>query len=282
MRTTRLAFSLGLLLVCVAQAEWVTTTVAVGANPRAAAVNPVTNKVYVANCGGDSVTVIAAARTSDTKVQAVFDRLPGDTTAYGRPSLTGKGVNRSAPGHTTMMGVLNRGWTAQLPWNWATVTGGGGTDSVTWSYSWGTDSLILGENFVCAVPLEDQAATTNNLGPGTPFAGNIEVYPLYRIGLAGGVEETPSAEVRTTNAATIVRGVLVLGGVDSRQNTVYRAELLDAAGRKVMELMPGANDVRGLAPGVYFCHLTANSASSAQASGVMRDASSFPKVVVTR
>jgi len=51
--------------------------------------------------------------------------------------------------------------------------------------------------------------------------------------------------------ATVVRGVLRLG-VDSRQNTGYRAELLDAAGRMVMSLKAGANDVSKLAPGVYF------------------------------
>jgi len=31
-----------------------------------------------------------------------------------------------------------------------------------------------------------------------------------------------------------------------------RAVLLDVSGRKVMDLKPGANDVRALAPGVYF------------------------------
>jgi hypothetical protein len=31
-----------------------------------------------------------------------------------------------------------------------------------------------------------------------------------------------------------------------------RAALLDAAGRKVMDLAPGDNDVSRLAPGVYF------------------------------
>ncbi len=49
-----------------------------------------------------------------------------------------------------------------------------------------------------------------------------------------------------------MRGVLVLGAVDSRQNTEYRAELLDAAGRKVMDLVKGVNDVSRLALGVYF------------------------------
>jgi len=69
--------------------------------------------------------------------------------------------------------------------------------------------------------------------------------------VAGAVDEKPSVEVRTTNAATIVRGVLNLQ-VDSRQHSAHRAELLDVSGRKVMRLQPGANDVRGLAPGVYF------------------------------
>jgi hypothetical protein len=68
----------------------------------------------------------------------------------------------------------------------------------------------------------------------------------------GGVEETPVAEARTPSVGpTVVRGVLNLA-VDSGQNTAYRAELLDVAGRKASELRPGANDVGRLAPGVYF------------------------------
>jgi hypothetical protein len=69
-----------------------------------------------------------------------------------------------------------------------------------------------------------------------------------------GIEEAMGAEVRAVKPGpTVVKGVLVLGAaVDSRQRAVDRAELLDAAGRKVMDLKPGANDVRMLAPGVYF------------------------------
>ena len=56
---------------------------------------------------------------------------------------------------------------------------------------------------------------------------------------------------RRTSGATIVRGLIQ---VDSRQYAVYRggAELLDILGRRVMDLQPGANDVRRLSPGVYF------------------------------
>ena len=151
--------------------------------------NPVTDKVYVANHGSGNVTVIADAPTNDTKVRAVFNPLPGDTTALARPTLTGKGVNRSTPNRTAMMGVCNRLNTAQKPWDWATVTSGAGTDSIAWTYNWGTDSLIAGENFVCAQPLESDAGITNNEGLGTPFAGNLAVYPVYRIPSYGGIAD---------------------------------------------------------------------------------------------
>ncbi len=67
-----------------------------------------------------------------------------------------------------------------------------------------------------------------------------------------GVEEIRNAEAQTPNAATLVRGALMLGAADSRQNPRHRTALHDAAGRKVADLRPGANDVGSLAPGVYF------------------------------
>jgi hypothetical protein len=229
-----------------------TTMVTTGATPTAVAVNPVTDKIYVACGGGNNVTVITDAPANDTKVRAAFNRLPGDTTALARPTLTGKGVNRSTPGRTAMMGVCNRMGTAQKAWSWATVSSGAGTDSIMWSYTWGTDSLILGENFVCCAPLEDQAATSNNLGLGSPFAGNLEVYPVYRLEYHVGQKEAARPGVRMTQLPTIVRGVLFLNGDCARTGTVPKTVLLDIAGREVLELKSGPNDVSGLPPGVYF------------------------------
>jgi len=66
-----------------------------------------------------------------------------------------------------------------------------------------------------------------------------------------GIAEAMNDERATRNAApTIVRGVLMVE--DRRQTTGDRAELLDAGGRKVLDLTAGANDVRFLVPGVYF------------------------------
>jgi len=103
--------------------------------------------------------------------------------------------------------------------------------------------------------------------------GNPEMY--YKRNPTGNVgsEEPPTARARTPNVGpTIVRGVLSLE-VGSRQHTAYRAELLDIAGRKVLDLRPGPNDVSSLAPGVYFAR---------QTHGVRRQASSVTKVVLSR
>jgi len=66
-----------------------------------------------------------------------------------------------------------------------------------------------------------------------------------------GVEETASAEVRAAcPGPTVVRSTLNLQpAICSLQSEIG---LLSVDGRKVMDLRPGDNDVRALAPGVYF------------------------------
>ena len=66
--------------------------------------------------------------------------------------------------------------------------------------------------------------------------------------LTGGVEEARGAPMPRYLCQTIVGRALKLP-----RGTKVRAYLLmDISGRKVMDLSPGANDVRALAPGVYF------------------------------
>jgi len=72
-----------------------------------------------------------------------------------------------------------------------------------------------------------------------------------------GIQEMPSDEVRMTNAGpSIVRGVLFLPRdmteLPGNSDRVPRPALLDISGRKVLDLLPGANDVSQLAPGIYF------------------------------
>ena len=66
-----------------------------------------------------------------------------------------------------------------------------------------------------------------------------------------GLADMAKPEVRRTSiGATIVRGTLQLSPVALRSPST--ADLLGISGRKVLDLHPGANDVRRLAPGVYF------------------------------
>jgi hypothetical protein len=89
-----------------------------------------------------------------------------------------------------MLAVGNRLNTAQKVWNPASILTGAGTDSLTWLFNWGSDSLIAGENFIVLQPLESDAGTTNNHGLGTPFAGNRTVVPVYRVPSAVPPEST--------------------------------------------------------------------------------------------
>ena len=76
-------------------------------------------------------------------------------------------------------------------------------------------------------------------------------YLALRYGVAGAAAEAPNAKVQTPNpGATIVRGVLRLA--DGSGTSSSPSWLLDIAGRKVLDLRTGANDVSRLAPGVYF------------------------------
>jgi YVTN family beta-propeller protein len=67
----------------------------------------------------------------------------------------------------------------------------------------------------------------------------------------GGIEESFKPQAASTKPApTVIRGVLFLPGASNCK--LQAARLLDISGRKVLDLRPGANDVRALAPGVYF------------------------------
>ncbi len=81
-------------------------------------------------------------------------------------------------------------------------------------------------------------------------------------------ESRPEPGTAARPAPTVIRGVLFLPEAASFRP----ASLMDATGRKVMELAPGANDVRALAPGVYFVRAVSRELSAVGCS----------KVVITR
>jgi len=85
-----------------------------------------------------------------------------------------------------------------------------------------------------------------------------------------GIAEEPMQQrsIGVQPSATMIRNVLLL--TEASSHKPQAASLLDISGRQVMALKPGANDVRALAPGVYFVR-----EAQAQAEAVR-------KIVVTR
>jgi hypothetical protein len=79
----------------------------------------------------------------------------------------------------------------------------------------------------------------------------------YRyLAAAGGIAEGPVARAPGARVPAVIRGSLRL---PPGPGSPARRSLLDASGRKVMSLRPGPNDVRHLAPGVYFVHSSVGS-----------------------
>lgn len=67
----------------------------------------------------------------------------------------------------------------------------------------------------------------------------------------GGMESVGDERRAMDEGPTVARGMLLLAGATSHRPQAP-SWLSDAVGRKVLDLKPGANDVRALAPGVYF------------------------------
>ena len=93
-----------------------------------------------------------------------------------------------------------------------------------------------------------------------------------------GIEECPRSVASSRKLdATIVRGVVYLSRdmteLSGNSDRIPRSSLLDAVGRKVLDLRPGTNDVSHLSPGVYFVR---------RLSAESRGLSAVAKVVVTR
>jgi hypothetical protein len=110
---------------------------------------------------------------------------------------------------------------------------------------------------------------SNPGGRGDSVSNGVVFRPwlLGPVGLEEEAAPRPAlGPLRAQLVPTIVRGTILLPPQAA-------AVLVDISGRQVLNMKGGANDVSGLAPGVYF---------SRGASGVKREASSVTKIVLTK
>ncbi|MBN2465377.1 T9SS type A sorting domain-containing protein [candidate division WOR-3 bacterium] len=185
----------------------------------------------------------------------------GENAAYcGRPSL----------GQNPLSGTFYCAWEEFDSTNFEPTTGrlradifaAASPDGVTWSAPTrltNADATSKRFPFIArncsgdslAIGFEQDSIAGFNTGE----VGAISRNPIcvWRGTGVGSLEETSTAELRTTNfGPSIARGVLRL---PVSQFTI-NSSLFDMTGRRVMPLVPGPNDVSALSPGVYFVRET--------------------------
>jgi YVTN family beta-propeller protein len=222
------------------------------------------NKLYIGGTSCDSVAVIDC--TSDTVLRKIQmpspDGLYSNTACdkvYGVDGWEGYlHITRAATdtfyknlrvGYSTTIldngksGPANRlyciGWESRS----VAVVGAYKMDSVICSIPVGAEPEVLAWN-----PTHSRMYVSNS--------GSSSI-TVIRDTVGVGMEEERLQASSQKPQATLVRGILVLNGFGTRSGlsnnpVMSRALLLDAAGRRVMELNAGTNDIRHLSPGVYF------------------------------
>jgi YVTN family beta-propeller protein len=199
----------------------VLATVQVGSGSCALCYNSQSNKVYCANSADSTVTVIDGA--TDSVLATVEVGNQPYALCHNLQNNKVYCANQNSDNVTVIDGASNQVLRS--------VGVGGSPRDFAWN------------------PVQNRMYVANS--------GGSSISVLRDSG--GGIEENFKPQAAgSRSAATVIRGVLVLPGLGTRselpgRNSVMsRAALLDISGRKVLDLRPGANNVRALAPGVYF------------------------------
>jgi YVTN family beta-propeller protein len=191
----------------------VIATVAAGAGPRALCYNPTNNKVYCANSSSDNVTVIDGATNGVIATVAADDR--PRVLCYNPSNNKVYSANWGSDNVTVIDGATN---------------------GVITTIPVGREPIDF-----CHNPAQNRVYVADYDG------SSISV---LRDSMPG-IEEGFGLQAASFRPApTIVRGVLYLP--EHTSSSPSTSCLLDVSGRKVLDLHTGANDVRALAPGVYF------------------------------
>jgi YVTN family beta-propeller protein len=204
--------------------------------------------IYVVDCAGDSLVKTLETSASPTFISYDIgnDRVYAATPENGRLEIYDPGTDsllRYVPIGYWMPPALDNGRTgddnrvycASGQSNAVMVISGTANETIR-TIQVGEDPIALAWN-----PAHSWMYVANY------FGSSISV---LRDTLVVGLEEGQLQAASRKLQASVVRGVLFLPEAPSQK--LQATSLLDISGRKVLDLHPGTNDVRHLAPGVYF------------------------------
>ena len=151
------------------QADTVSTTVAAGTFPSAAAVNPVTNQVYVANSGSANVTVITPSELHPSPLTTAIMPLPGNISTTAVTTFNFTATSAFTPTAPPVQHIYYQVDTQTGAWLRAAPDGP--------SASGDTPPLLLGTHILFAFATDGQEATSINTGRGSsPILGQVSAY----------------------------------------------------------------------------------------------------------
>jgi hypothetical protein len=155
----------------------------------------------------------------------------------------------------TFFSILDSGGTKLYAESLQTTVGPG--DSTDLEYPAVSFAVTGNYTAACSVALDGDQNSTNDTKLDT-----------FQVAVAGMEENQRPTAYRSQHAATVIRGVLVLAEATSHKPQAS-SWLLDATGRKVLALKPGANDVSQLPSGVYFVRAVSRKLSAASCQKVV-------------
>jgi len=242
----------GLISVIGCDRDSLLMTVQVGGFPQGPCYNPVNNKVYYANAGNNSISIIDGAVDSVVATVVVGEeprflcynpvnnKVYCTNTADGSVSVI-KGVTDSV-GAVLAVGARPIFLCYNPTNNKVYCTSGsgvsiikGGTDKVDTTIALGLNSTDMVHN-----PVQNRVYVMNRDG------FSISVIRDHPVAIK---ENEPLSHQHQPLIVTIVRKIIQLNSRES-------ASLIDINGRRVATLVPGANDIRHLKPGIYFLRFT--------------------------
>ena len=231
-----------------------------GTNPGASMYNPLSDKVYMVGYVSGTMYVIEGASN------AILDTVDIGNGAKNICLNTTNNKVYSTGETRDVLAVVDGAGDSLI----AKLTFPGWTRSLAYDPDWNIVYCVYGSGEGASVALVDGA--TERVVGSIPMAGwpsamtalpaadrvfvadmTNSCVKVIRTGAGAVGERGPLRILPVAGGATIVHSVLFLGDCP-RTGTVPKTALLDISGRKVLDLKPGSNDVRALAPGVYFVH----------------------------